>query len=170
MERQPPLPMTPFDTLVTSSELQMMKLLLPYTPASQQRMFAFYIKFMELQNTIRNFGLFRRGQPENIFGNPHASPADILNELKPYIGKEADTIDMILSAMSMMEMMQGMDMPDPSQMGDLSGMMDMMNMFAGQSPPAESETETTNGAATENMTENTVQTMLEIEKGNESNE
>ena len=60
MEKKPPLPMTPFDTLVTSPELQMMKLMLPYTPASYQRFLAFYIKFSELRNAISYFGVFQQ--------------------------------------------------------------------------------------------------------------
>ncbi len=136
MEKQPPIPMTPFDTLVTSPELQMMKLMLPYTPASYQRILAFYIKFIELQNTMRYFGLFREKKQNDPFCKTPSSPAEILGDLKPYIGKDADTIDMILSAMSMMDMMKEMDMPDFSQMGDMSGMMDMMNLFSGQNDTA----------------------------------
>lgn len=129
MERHPPLPMTPFDTLVTSKELQMMKLMLPYTPSSYQKFLAFYIKFIELQNTIRTFGLFHSHENPKMFGKSAVSPMDILDDLRPYLGKESETIDMILSAMSMMDMMKGMDMPDMSDMGDMSGMMDLMNMF-----------------------------------------
>ena len=38
MEKHPPLPMTPFDILTSSTQLQMMKLMLPYTPPGIQRM------------------------------------------------------------------------------------------------------------------------------------
>ena len=41
MDKRTPLPMTPFDTLTSSGELQMVKLLLPYTPPAIQRMLAF---------------------------------------------------------------------------------------------------------------------------------
>ena len=34
MEKRPPRPMTPFDELVSSPQLQMIKLLLPYVPVS----------------------------------------------------------------------------------------------------------------------------------------
>lgn len=129
MEKQPPLPMTPFDTLVTSPELQMIKLMLPYIPLSYQRSMAFYIKFTELQNAIHYFGLFSHINSPQFFGKELTSPLDILNDLGPYMGMDKDTIDMILSAMNMMEMMQGMDMPDMSSMGDMSDMMSMMNMF-----------------------------------------
>lgn len=127
MEKRPPLPMTPFDTQVTSSELQMMKLLLPYIPDSFQKFLAFFIKFSELQNTIRYFSLMERRCFKESFKKGTSSPIDILEDLKPYIGKDADTIDSILSAMNMMNMMKNMDMPDFSQMGDLS---DLMNMFS----------------------------------------
>lgn len=58
MEKHPPLPMTPFDMLTSSTQLQMMKLMLPYTPPGIQRMLAFYIKFLELKKTAEYFGLF----------------------------------------------------------------------------------------------------------------
>ena len=112
MEKHPPLPMTPFDILVTSSELQMMKLLLPYIPDFYQRFLAFFIKFSELQNTIRYFNPSGRGHSKDSFRKETSSPIDILEDLRPYIGKDAETLDF-------------------SQMGDLSGMMDMMNMFTG---------------------------------------
>lgn len=131
MEKHPPLPMTPFDILVTSSELQMMKLLLPYIPDFYQRFLAFFIKFSELQNTIRYFNPSGRGHSKDSFRKETSSPIDILEDLRPYIGKDAETLDSLLSAMNIMNMMQNMDMPDFSQMGDLSGMMDMMNMFTG---------------------------------------
>lgn len=140
MEKHPPLPMTPFDSMVTSPELQMMKLMLPYTPSSYRRFMAFYIKFIELQNTIRHFGLFGSGNVPDAFGRRPSSPMDILEDLKPYMGKEAETMDMILNAMNMMEMMKGMEMDGMPgmnmgdmagmNMGDLSGMMDIMNMFS----------------------------------------
>ena len=37
MDKRTPLPMTPFDTLTSSGELQMVKLLLPYTPPAIQQ-------------------------------------------------------------------------------------------------------------------------------------
>ena len=47
--------MTPFDDLVTSPELQIMKLLIPYAPASGRKMLAACVKIMELRETLHIF-------------------------------------------------------------------------------------------------------------------
>ena len=119
MDKRTPLPMTPFDTLTSSGELQMVKLLLPYTPPAIQRMLAFFIKFTELQNTVRYFGVFSRAPVREEFQGSAPSFPEILEELKPYMGENGEAVDSILSAMSMMEMMKDMDLsgmsaPDPS--------------------------------------------------------
>ena len=54
MEKKPVIPMTPFDELVTSPQLQAIKLLLPYAPVSEQRLLASFIKFQEFRQTIRS--------------------------------------------------------------------------------------------------------------------
>ena len=111
MEKHPPLPMTPFDILTSSTQLQMMKLMLPYTPPGIQRMLAFYIKFLELKKTAEYFGLFGSVSQRDTFSKSSASVTEILEDVRPYLGKDAETIDMLLSAMSMMDMMKDMDMP-----------------------------------------------------------
>lgn len=55
MEKRPIFPMTQLDTLVTTQELQLMKLMLPYIPANMRGMLAVYIKFTEFTNTIHLF-------------------------------------------------------------------------------------------------------------------
>lgn len=142
MDKRTPLPMTPFDTLTSSGELQMLKLLLPYTPPAAQRMLAFFIRFTELQNTIRYFGIFSRGPERKEFQSTPPSFTEMLEELKPYMGENEGAVDSILSAMSMMEMMKDMDLSgmsppdmsgeDPGSMGDI---LNMMSMF--QSAPRE---------------------------------
>ena len=59
MDEKTPRPMTPFDELVTSPQLQVIKLLLPYAPVSQQRILAAFIKLFELRQTILFFNGFR---------------------------------------------------------------------------------------------------------------
>lgn len=150
MEKHPPLPMTPFDMITTSDNLQMMKLLLPYIPPAMQGMLAFYIKFMELQNAIRYFGLFHsktiHSKDPDLFSRTSPSPSDMLEDLRPYLGKEAETIDMVLSAMTMMETMKDMDMPfspegvsPGSSMPDMAEMMNMVQMFQNMSGNENSE-------------------------------
>ena len=145
MDKRTPLPMTPFDTLTSSGELQMLKLLLPYTPPATQRMLAFFIRFTELQNTIRYFGIFSRGPERKEFQSTPPSFTEMLEELKPYMGENEGAVDSILSAMSMMEVMKDMDLsgmssPDPSAAGggNMEDILNMMHMF--QSPPSGGDT------------------------------
>lgn len=139
------MPLTPFDTLVISPKLQMMKLMLPYTPASSQRLLAFYIKFTELQNTIHYFKSFESLHDKDSFSDKPEQSLDILEDLRPYMStKDSETIDMIMTAMNMMEMMNQSDMPDLSSMGDISSMMGMMNMFGGGFTDNDSFEETDN--------------------------
>lgn len=107
MDQKPPLPMTPFDRIVTTEELQMMKLFLPYLPSGVQRMFALFIKFTELKNTMEYFRRFSRISGSRAGISPHLSAQDMAEELRPYMqAEDAQNLDMALSAMSMMEMMQ----------------------------------------------------------------
>ncbi len=151
MEKHPLLPMTPFDSLVTSFELQMMKLMLPYTPASYRPMLACYIKFTELINTFQYFQQSsNKRDRKDTFAKHPSSPLDILEDLRPYMDeKDSGMIDNLLSAMNMMEMMKGMDIPDPSNMGDMSDMMEMMNMFSGN-PGEDNESNDKNNQKQEN--------------------
>lgn len=125
MDKTPPFPMTPFDTVTTIRDLQIIKLLFPYIPPAVQRPLAFYIKFLEFQKTVEYFRSFSLSSQKEFTADP-ASLADTLETLKPYMGDNSETLDSILSAMSMMDMMQSMEMPgsgmDP---GMFSGMMDM---------------------------------------------
>ncbi len=128
MEQKPPKPMTPFDNATMPHHLYMLKLLFPYTPPPIQRMLAVYIKFSELQYTIRHFRkLSRQKTDTNLF-----------SELKPYMNKEEqEQMEQIEDMMNMMEMVQNMpSMSDPmfqsaSEDGNtfhpLDFMMDMVN-------------------------------------------
>ena len=75
MERKPPKPMTPFDSMVTPPYLYSLKLLLPYTPQSMQRFMAIYIKFLELRHTMEYFHGF----------SSHGPSFRIIDELKPFM-------------------------------------------------------------------------------------
>lgn len=131
MEKQPPLPMTQLDMLTGTREMQMMKLLLPYIPSSHRGMLAIYIKFTEFQNTVRLFARpGHRPDDELIESRDIHSPADILEDLRPYMKPEdLESLDMIINAMNMMDMMKGMDMGDLSGFGNSGDMADMMNLF-----------------------------------------
>ena len=152
MDKRTPLPMTPFDTLTSSGELQMVKLLLPYTPPAIQRMLAFFIKFTELQNTVRYFGVFSRAPVREEFQGSAPSFPEILEELKPYMGESGEAVDSILSAMSMMEMMKDMDLsgmssPDLSAAGsgNMEDILNMMHMFQSSPPGGDTREDTEDG-------------------------
>ena len=119
MEHKPPRPMTPFDNLVTPSGLYTLKLMLPYTPLSMQRMLGIYIKFLEFRYTLEHF---------HGFGNPDSS--QILSALKDYMApEEKEMMEQMEMMMNMMEMMQGQ--PDMADMANMTGMADIFGGMAG---------------------------------------
>ena len=107
--------MTPFDELVTSPTLQIMKLLIPYTPFSGRRMLASFIKFIELQRTIRLFGQRSLADPFSTGNSDQniSSPFDLIDSFRPYLNKKdaemLDTLIQLKEMMSFMEMMQPQD-------------------------------------------------------------
>ena len=54
-------PLTPFDTMTQTREIQMLKTVIPYMKSSQKKQFAILIKYMELQNTLHDVRLFKGG-------------------------------------------------------------------------------------------------------------
>lgn len=125
MEQHSPRPTTPFDNLVTPSYLYTLKLLLPYTPPSMQRIFAFFIKLTELQYTMEHFRGFPSGK---------AISSGIIDDLKPYMEPaEREMMEQMESMMNIMEMMQGMQAMSESS-PDSSGF-DPMDMMKGMLSP-----------------------------------
>lgn len=102
-------PKTPFDNLVSSTQLDMMKLLIPFMPPASQAHFALYIKFQELQETIRFFRDFPEGVRAEDFTNDEEEAPDFFKIIKPYLPEEnIEIIDNISNMMNMMEMMKQM--------------------------------------------------------------
>ena len=127
--------MTPSDELVTLPQLQLIKLLLPYTPEPGQRLLAAFIKLLEFRRTIR---LFSRSNIEKGPGWPHrhgASSREVIDSIKPYLDPvDAENLDMFLNMkdiMDMAEMMQG------SSGGSLSS--DPMDLIMGMLSPEQQE-------------------------------
>ena len=115
MEKQPPRPMTPFDELTIPPQFQMLKLMLPYTPVSMQPMLAVFLKFMELQNTVRLFSgakppaFSTRKAPCDQSSYGQGFSADMLEEILPYLSpQESSAFENIRGMMEMMEMLQMM--------------------------------------------------------------
>ena len=100
MEQTPPKLMTPFDCTTTPDWLYMMKLMLPYTPEKLQHSLAVFIRFQEMQHTLRYFHSISK---KNI-------STSILSDIKPYMEPSAqEMLEQMESMMSMMEMMQTMN-------------------------------------------------------------
>ena len=138
MKTEMPGPMTPFDELVTTPELQMLKLILPFAPSAGRQAIASCIKFLELKRTILLFqnggfcalehmgaGIAAQGTKEG------ASPPvfRMLESFRPYLRPEdAAALDQILSVREMMSVMEAFQdgpdgkgsMPEPADI--LSGM------------------------------------------------
>lgn len=109
--------LTPFDKLTSSSQLQMMKLFIPYVAPESRQMLAVYIKFTELQNTMRYFSPFNTQIHSQDSDRQMHSPTQIFEEILPYMPENvSQQFEQMKSMMDMMEMMQGQDMSDMFQM------------------------------------------------------
>ena len=139
MDKNLPGPMTPFDELVTSPELQIMKLMIPYAPASGRQMLAACVKVMELRETIRIFS-GRRGviRAQMLGDEEHPSPIDILNSFSPYLKlREAAALDMVINLNEMMSVMEMMQNSGSSEDGGSA--LDPMDILSGMLSPEQQE-------------------------------
>ncbi len=140
MDKDMPGLMTPFDELVTTPELQMIKLLIPYTPASGRQALAGMVKFMELREALRLFhgrsgGLRAQTVPED----GSRSFADILNSFRPYLKpREASALDMIINIREMISVMEMMRTSQENPEGSGPGF-DPAELLTGMLPPEQQE-------------------------------
>lgn len=139
MDKNLPGPMTPFDELVTSPELQIMKLMIPYAPASGRQMLAACVKVMELRETIRIFSGGRGVIRAQMLGEEeHPSPIDILNSFRPYLKpREAAALDMVINLKEMMSVMEMMQNSGSSEDGGSA--LDPMDILSGMLSPEQQE-------------------------------
>lgn len=102
--------MTPFDRLISSKDLQLMKLIIPYTPPANRHMLAILVKFLELNRTIKIFHQSRQNIHTQTFEKSFSSPLDIVDEIRPYLSEaERTSIDSILNVFNMMQMLETME-------------------------------------------------------------
>lgn len=148
-----------FDTLFTTSHIQMLKLLVGYIPPSVQGKMAVYIKFMELQHTLQMIARHPSIQISPCCNSDDSGNLTILlDEMLPFCRPEEktqlqnlknmfQTIENMQQMMEMIELMKEMapemfdgngtgsmdfsQMMNMSQETDLSQMMEMMNMMQG---------------------------------------
>ena len=137
MERRPPKPMTPFDNMVTPPYLYTLKLMLPYTPSSNQRFLAIYIKFLEFRYTMDYFHGFPERGAAKSSGKGFA-PLGMFEDLKPYMApEEKEMMDQMEMMMNMMEMVQSTQAADGSS--GASGGFNPMDMMMGMMDPEQRE-------------------------------
>lgn len=148
MEKDLPGLMTPFDEMVSSPQLQLIKLLIPYAPPSGRRMLAAFVKFTELRET---FHLFGQNGPalsaQSREDNSPRSPLEILDSFRPYLGpRECEMLDTVIQAreiMSMMDLMRntssGTDTGTDESSSGSSTPFDPMDLLSGMLTPDQQE-------------------------------
>lgn len=138
MDNDQPGFMTPFDELVTSPELQIMKLLIPYAPASGRQVLAAFVKFREFRETVR---LFRGsgGISAQAFGDSNGgTPLDILSSFRPYLKpREAAALDMVINLKEMMSVIEIMQ--DANSSGENGMPFNPMEILSGMLTPEQRE-------------------------------
>ena len=127
MERESSKLMTPFDCQTIPQWIYILKLMLPYTPEKYQHSLAVFIRFQEMQLTMRYFNGF--GKVKH-FDN-------IINEVKPYMDPATqemlDQMDSMMSFMEMMQIIQDFPQNNSQASGETSGFnpMDILSGLAG---------------------------------------
>lgn len=121
MENQEVDPITAFDTLYTSNQLQMLKVVLPYMQSEMQHIIALYIKLNELLITYQ----FYKNNKTNLI---KSKPKDfdmgqMLKSLSPFLSDSER--EMMNQFSSMQENME--------QFKQMSSMMSMMQEMNGDS-------------------------------------
>ncbi len=97
-------PITPFDNMTHTRELQMLKTVLPYMKEEQKKQFAILIKYMELQNTIQIFSQEDKVMSMCSTAEEGGGMLALLNDLRQFCGeKEQESIDMLVNMFSMLE-------------------------------------------------------------------
>ena len=119
-----------FDSLYTTNQIQLFKVLIPYMAPSMQKNLVIYIKYMEFQYTLT---LFQK-HPYAAFNANAASDKQntnqLFDEILPFLdvsqrGKILQMKNMMQSMEQMKEMMSMMEMMKdmfPEGMGGLSGL------------------------------------------------
>ncbi len=97
--------LTEFDTTTCSTELQMLKALLPFTDLAQQKTLAVFIRIYELMTTISFYQNLKMPCP--LIRESH-DEKDIINELKKYCPKENLKMFDMISNFNNMEKMYGL--------------------------------------------------------------
>jgi len=127
-----------FDTLFTTNQIQMLKILMPYFDRSMQKNLAIYIKYLELQYTL---GFFKKHPTASIplKQEPSFDIPKLCSEVMPYCGpKEKARMESMRNMYQtfenykeMMEMVQMMQEIFPEGENPLESMGFGMDSLAG---------------------------------------
>lgn len=99
-----PTPLTPFDNMTQTRQLQMLKTIIPYMKGEQKKQFAILIKYMELQNTAQVFSQEDKVLSMCSVNEDGNQMLALLNDLRQFCTeKEQETLDMMVNMFSMME-------------------------------------------------------------------
>ena len=140
MEKKTNRPLTPFDELTVPPELQMLKLLLPYTPASSQKSLGILIKFLELQHTIQFFQHFTVKLHSQTLNGDSPSLTGVLEEITPYLPEnEQSMLSTFRDVMNMMEMVQMFQTTSNTDSDNSSGTFNPKDLIMGMLSPEQQE-------------------------------
>ncbi len=138
MDNDQPGFMTPFDELVTSPKLQIIKLLIPYAPASGRRVLAAFVKFREFKETVRLFQDAGGINAQEFSDSNSSTPLDILSSFRPYLKpREAAALDMVINLKEMMSVIEIMQ--DTNLSGENGTAFDPMDVLSGMLTPEQRE-------------------------------
>ncbi len=124
MEKKSTTPLSPFDELTIPSELQLLKLILPYTPVTNQKMLGILIKLLELEYTIDFFQHCTLKLHSQTTDAP-VSFSNIISEIAPYLSKrDSQMLASVQNILNILEMMQTFQDTSSTSPADLfSGML-----------------------------------------------
>lgn len=100
--------LTAFDSLISDDSLQMIKAAIPYIPTKGQGFISTYVKFMELNNTIR---IFQRNSKDSLgicsLPEDKKNIFEMLNAMKQHSrGQQKEMFESIINIMNAFQMYQ----------------------------------------------------------------
>ena len=101
-------PFKNYEDYLAQSPFQMIKLLLPFLPAANQKTMVILIKFLELKYTME---YFRKENPFSMCSNlqENASPLERVSSIIDFLPpKEQESVEQLINMMSVMEAFQTM--------------------------------------------------------------
>lgn len=122
--------LTPFDAMTFSSQLQIIKAMVPYLANSQQKFVSVFIKFQELQNTYQLFQTNKNGLSACSEDSDQINPMDLLSEIQNYCSpKERENINMIVNFYQVMQMYSSFQDAEGDSDSSDSTTLDQLKMF-----------------------------------------